>query len=56
MIFDTTYKTNKYSIPLVLFIDVNHYQHSLLFGMTILRCEDAQFFLLVVPKITIDNV
>jgi len=42
--FDTTYQTNKYSMPLAPFIGVSHHRHSIFFGMALLRREDAQSF------------
>jgi zinc finger SWIM domain-containing protein 3 len=33
--FDTTYQTNKYSMPLAPFIGVNHHRHSIFFGMAL---------------------
>jgi MULE transposase domain len=42
--FDTTYQTNKYSMPLTPFIGVNHHRHSIFFCIALLRREDAQSF------------
>ncbi|KAJ1688548.1 hypothetical protein LUZ63_019938 [Rhynchospora breviuscula] len=39
--FDTTYNTNKYSMPLAPFIGVNHNRQSIFFGMALLRSENA---------------
>ncbi|KAJ3685265.1 hypothetical protein LUZ61_014429 [Rhynchospora tenuis] len=37
--FDTTYNTNKYSMPLAPFVGVNHHRQSIFFGMALLRSE-----------------
>ncbi|XP_077238252.1 protein FAR1-RELATED SEQUENCE 5-like [Tasmannia lanceolata] len=37
--FDTTYKTNRYEMPFVLFTGVNHHQQSTLFGCALLLDE-----------------
>ncbi|XP_078171448.1 protein FAR1-RELATED SEQUENCE 5-like [Carex rostrata] len=42
--FDTTYQTNKYSLPFAPFIGVNHHRQSILFGMALLKCETAENF------------
>ncbi|KAJ3698743.1 hypothetical protein LUZ61_002448 [Rhynchospora tenuis] len=42
--FDTTYNTNKYSMPLAPFIGVNHHRQSIFFGMALLRSENAANF------------
>lgn len=42
--FDTTYLTNKYNIPLALFLGVNHHGQSVLLGIALLSNEDAETF------------
>ncbi|KAJ1685819.1 hypothetical protein LUZ63_017209 [Rhynchospora breviuscula] len=42
--FDTTYNTNKYSMPLAPFIGVNHHRQSIFFGMALLRSENTSNF------------
>ncbi|KAK7324381.1 hypothetical protein VNO77_27916 [Canavalia gladiata] len=42
--FDTTYLTNKYTIPLALFIGANHHGQSVLLGCALLSNEDAETF------------
>ncbi|KAJ4787968.1 FAR1-related sequence 5 [Rhynchospora pubera] len=42
--FDTTYNTNKYSMPLAPFIGVNHHRQSIFFGMALLRSENTNNF------------
>ncbi|KAJ4801230.1 Protein FAR1-RELATED SEQUENCE 5 [Rhynchospora pubera] len=42
--FDTTYHTNRYSMPLAPFIGVNHHRHSIFFGMGLLRSENTESF------------
>ncbi|KAJ3707987.1 hypothetical protein LUZ61_011692 [Rhynchospora tenuis] len=37
--FDTTYQTNKYSMPLAPFIGVNHHRMNIYFGFAMLRSE-----------------
>ncbi|XP_078174761.1 protein FAR1-RELATED SEQUENCE 5-like isoform X2 [Carex rostrata] len=43
--FDTTYNTNKYCMPLGLFIGVNHHWQSIVFGACLLRNEQATNFI-----------
>ncbi|KAJ3708485.1 hypothetical protein LUZ61_012190 [Rhynchospora tenuis] len=38
--FDTSYKTNKYSMPLAPFIGVNHHRMPIIFGIAMLRSEE----------------
>ncbi|KAJ3702630.1 hypothetical protein LUZ61_006335 [Rhynchospora tenuis] len=42
--FDTTYNTNKYSMPLAPFVGVNHHRQSIFFGMALLRSEGTSNF------------
>ena len=42
--FDTTYLTNKYDMPFALFVGVNHYGQSILFGCRLLSNEDTETF------------
>ena len=42
--FDTTYKTNKYSMPFAPFTGLNHHYQSILFGCALLQDEyEASF-------------
>lgn len=42
--FDTTYKTNKYSIPFAHFTGLNQYHQSILFGCALLQDETEKSF------------
>ncbi|XP_040243425.1 protein FAR1-RELATED SEQUENCE 6 isoform X4 [Aegilops tauschii subsp. strangulata] len=42
--FDTTYLTNKYTIPLATFVGVNHHGESVLLGCGLLSNEDTETF------------
>lgn len=42
--FDTTYLTNKYDLPFVPFIGVNHHGQSILLGCGLISCEDIETF------------
>ena len=42
--FDTTYRVNKYSMPLAPFIGVDHHRFSIFFGMALVQHEDAETF------------
>lgn len=42
--FDTTYMTNKYSMPFAPFIGVNHHRQSIFFGCALIRDETANTF------------
>ncbi|KAJ4773395.1 FAR1-related sequence 5 [Rhynchospora pubera] len=44
IVFDTTYNTNMYSMPLAPFIGVNHHRQSIFFGMALLRSESTNNF------------
>ncbi|CAL8169116.1 unnamed protein product [Prunus armeniaca] len=48
VIFDTTYRTNKYDMPFALFIGVNHYLQSIQFGCALLQDETEVTFFVVV--------
>ncbi|XP_073357985.1 protein FAR1-RELATED SEQUENCE 11-like [Aegilops tauschii subsp. strangulata] len=39
--FDTTYKTNKYRMPLGVFVGTNNHLQTTFFGFTLIRDEDA---------------
>jgi zinc finger SWIM domain-containing protein 3 len=43
IIFDITYLTNKYDMPFALFIGINHYGKSIIFGCELLSGEDTEF-------------
>jgi MULE transposase domain len=42
--FDTTYSTNRYSMPLGPFIGVNHHRHNIYFGCALIRDEKKTTF------------
>nr|GEW14490.1 hypothetical protein [Tanacetum cinerariifolium] len=42
--FDSTYLTNKYSMPFAPLVGVNHYGQSILFGCRLISGEDAETF------------
>jgi hypothetical protein len=42
--FDTTYKTNKYSMPFAPFTGLNHHHQSILFGCALLQDETEKSF------------
>ncbi|XP_060673898.1 protein FAR1-RELATED SEQUENCE 5-like [Ziziphus jujuba] len=42
--FDTTYLTNKYDMPFVSFVGVNHHGQSTLFGYGLISNEDTEIF------------
>ncbi|XP_074336367.1 protein FAR1-RELATED SEQUENCE 5-like [Apium graveolens] len=44
MAFHTTYRTNRYAIPFVPFIGVNHHYQSVIFGFALMRDEHASTF------------
>ncbi|XP_061355329.1 protein FAR1-RELATED SEQUENCE 5-like [Gastrolobium bilobum] len=44
VIFDTTYRTNKYNMACAPFIGVNHHKQSILFGCTFLLNETTESF------------
>ncbi|XP_078158070.1 protein FAR1-RELATED SEQUENCE 5-like [Carex rostrata] len=44
IVFDTTYQTNKYSMPMGPFIGVNHHRQSIFFGCALIRDEKKTTF------------
>ena len=42
--FDTTYKTNKYHMPLAVFVGVNNHLQSTIFGVALMGDEEAESF------------
>ncbi|KAJ4782570.1 Protein FAR1-RELATED SEQUENCE 5 [Rhynchospora pubera] len=44
VVFDTTYRTNKYEMPLANFVGVNHHLQSTLFGCALLQDEQEESF------------
>ncbi|KAL6179131.1 hypothetical protein ACLB2K_050647 [Fragaria x ananassa] len=44
LIFDSTYKTNVYNMPLVLFVGTNNYRGSLIFGAALISDETAETY------------
>ena len=47
IIFDTTYLTNKYDMPLAPFIGINHHGESIILGCGLLSGEDTVSFVWV---------
>ncbi|XP_052198814.1 protein FAR1-RELATED SEQUENCE 6-like isoform X2 [Diospyros lotus] len=43
--FDTTYLTNKYDLPLTLFVGINHHGQTMLFGCGLLSNEDTETYI-----------
>ncbi|MBE1615985.1 hypothetical protein IDF54_14100, partial [Flavobacterium sp. SaA2.13] len=41
VVFDSTYKTNRYNVPLVPFAGVNHHRSTVIFGCSIISHEDT---------------
>ena len=44
VIFDTTSLTNKYNMPFILFIEVNHHGQYILLGCRLISNEDTETF------------
>lgn len=44
VVFDGTYKTNKYNLPLVPFVGVNHHKSTVLFACGVLAHEDTESY------------
>ncbi|XP_074322918.1 protein FAR1-RELATED SEQUENCE 5-like [Apium graveolens] len=44
MVFDTTYRTNRYAMSFVPFTGVNHHYQSIIFGFALMRDEHASTF------------
>ena len=42
--FDTTYKSNKYHLPLAVFVGVNNHLQSTIFGVALMSNEDEESF------------
>jgi hypothetical protein len=42
--FDTTYRTNQYSMPLAMFVGFNNQMQNVVFGQALLRDEKADTF------------
>jgi hypothetical protein len=42
--FDTTHKTNKYRIPLAMFVGSNHQLQNVVFGQALLKDESSESF------------
>lgn len=42
--FDTTYRTNQYSMPLAMFVGFNNQLQNVVFGQALLRDEKADTF------------
>jgi len=44
VVFDSTYKTNRYNLPLVPFVGVNHHKRTVLFGCGIISHENKNSY------------
>lgn len=44
MVFDTTYKVNSYDMPLGIFVSIDNYGRTILFGCVLLRNETTNTF------------
>ena len=44
VVFDCTYKTNRYNLPLVPFVGVNHHRRTVLFGCGIIAHENIESY------------
>ena len=44
IVFDSTYKTNRYNLPLVPFVGVNHHKRTIVFGCGIISHENTNSF------------
>ena len=44
VVFDSTYKTNRYNLPLVPFVGVNHHKRTVIFGCGIISHENTNSF------------
>ncbi|XP_063939804.1 protein FAR1-RELATED SEQUENCE 5-like [Daucus carota subsp. sativus] len=47
VVFDSTYRTNRYCMPFVPFTGVNHHYQSILFGFVLIRNETEESYLWV---------
>jgi zinc finger SWIM domain-containing protein 3 len=52
IVFDGTYKTNKYNLPLVPFVGVNHHKSTFLFACGIVAYEDTQSYVWLLMTFT----
>jgi zinc finger SWIM domain-containing protein 3 len=52
IVFDGTYKTNKYNLPLVPFLGVNHHKSTVLFACGIVTHEDTQSYVWLLRAFT----
>ena len=44
VVFDSTYKINRYNLPLVPFVGVNHHKHTVIFGCGIISHENKNSY------------
>ena len=44
VVFDSTYKTNRYNIPIVPFVGVNHHKRTVIFGCGIISHENKNSY------------
>ena len=44
VVFDSTYKTNRYNLPLVPFVGVNHHRSTVIFGCGIISHENIESY------------
>ena len=44
VVFHSTYKTNRYNVPLVTFVGVNHHYRTVIFGCGIISHENIESY------------
>ena len=55
VVFDSTYKTNRYNLPLVPFVGVNHHYRTVLFGCGIISHENTDSYVWLLKTFTEAN-
>jgi len=55
VVFDSTYKTNRYNLPLVPFVGVNHHYRTVLFGCGIISHENTDSYVWLLKIFTKAN-
>jgi len=56
VVFDSTYKTNRYNLPLVPFVGVNHHYITVIFGCGIISHENIESYVWLLKTFTEANV
>ncbi|XP_039778235.1 protein FAR1-RELATED SEQUENCE 5-like [Panicum virgatum] len=56
VVFDSTYKTNRYNLPLVPFVGANHHYRTILFGCGIISHENIESYVWLLITFTEANV